>query len=1435
MLYKKTSLLLALIFWMAVGFGGAWWVNPSVAIAQAVAPIFSNVGTASTEQAPVAAAFESALQTGVAPDDSTVRIDGTRSMVAINRLLKQAYEKQFPGVAVKLDASTTEAALQKLQDGEVDLAAIARPLTAAEVAQGLKQIPISLDKIAIIVGRDNPFNGVLTVDQVAKIFRGEITDWAEVGGTPAPIRLIHRPAGSDTRWALSQYGISTPGSFVAGSNATQVEADDTAEVIKLLRRDGISYAIASQLSNQTKARLVKIGVIQETLPDDTIYPYAQARGYAYQDESLAIAAFLNYASGSTGQAAVAAGKLAEAKAIAAGGVAAAETAIASETARQSWLGWLWLFLPLIGLGLILQALVKGLRSLYPAAARSTPDAVATPLASDSALLASDSALPESQAQPVTGEDHASFLQAIAAAPETVPDVVTDAALETGSEAIAAAPEAPNTVPELRMADSSPNALYQQSLVLLEAGEFAAALPMLDELVAATPSFANAWASRGEALVGLGQTEEAQISFNCARDLDPTIVRPGYTVVPIAEPFAAAVSPVENLPAESTSGVLKAGSAIADVDSTEASTTDTEATITDIAEIEAALGIGSVSAADPSIDAVADLALSIEPLGQSVLPLEAAPVVIPALNQMSEGDSVATLRQSSALRQTILDNLSRYQGKTLETSSSHDLYMALAYGVRDRLFCLNTPDAFLVRSGSRIVGEFSAEYLPGPHLANNLLNLDLTAAVQQTLSELGTDLQTLVALDEEPGLGRGGLGRLMMCYLDSLATANVPAIGYGIRYEYGLFDQELRDGWQVETADEWLRNGNPWELERPDAAVSVLFGGHSEAYLDAQSQFRVRWVATETIRAIPYDTPIPGYQTDTVNLLRLWKAESAENLSQVLYPSDSEAYGRQIRLKQQFFFVSASLQDILRQHLAAGERLETLSDRFALQLNDTDPIIAIPELMRLLMDEHGLAWDDAWGMTQQTFAYTNHSLLPEALDAHHYALPLLHQYLPRHHEIILGINCRFLSQVRDRHPDDQILPQRLSIIDERGEKYVRMVNLACVGTHAVNGVSAQHTALLIQTLPELAAYFPDKFSNITNGITPRRFLALSNPRLAALISSKLGNGWLTNLTELVGLEPYATDAEFCNDWQQVKQLAKQDLANYIQAQTGIEVDPASLFDVQATEIHEYKRQALSALHLITLYNRIKANPQVQIVPRTVIVSGKAAPDYFLAKLTLKLITAIADTVNTDPDVRGRLKLVFLKDLTVRSSQLIFPAADLVEQIAPAGTDACATGSMMAALNGALLLGTPDGSNLELRDAVGAEQVFWFGLTADAIAATRQQGYQPSDIYASTGELQQAIATISSGTFSNQDGALFQPLVARLLDTDPSYLLADYAAYVAGQYQVAQTYRQRDRWTQMSILTTARMGQFSSDRAIQEYCQHAWSIPAGQVQWPVYQEA
>jgi starch phosphorylase len=804
--------------------------------------------------------------------------------------------------------------------------------------------------------------------------------------------------------------------------------------------------------------------------------------------------------------------------------------------------------------------------------------------------------------------------------------------------------------------------------------------------------------------------------------------------------------------------------------------------------------------------------------------------------------------ADAIAEALIDNLHYIQAKLPQHATRNDWYMALAYTVRDRMLdrYIKTVEAFTgAKNSAKAVAYLSAEFLTGPHLGNSLINLGIWQATEEAVAKIGQNLFDLLEQEEEPGLGNGGLGRLAACYMDSLATLNVPAIGYGIRYEFGIFDQAIRDGWQVELTDKWLRFGNPWEIVRSEISFEVKFGGRAEHYWDEQGRYRVRWLPEKVVKGVAYDTPVPGYQVPTTNLLRLWKAEAAESfdfeafnvgdyyaavdekvisetISKVLYPNDEPEVGKRLRLAQQYFFVSCSLQDMIRLHLLRDKKLDEFDSCWAAQLNDTHPSIAVAELMRLLVDEHLMDWDQAWAITQRTCGYTNHTLLSEALEK--WPLALFEKLLPRHLEIIYEINRRFLDELRPRYPGNDELLRRLSLIDEAGEKYVRMAHLASVGSHAINGVAALHTELLKQTvLRDFYAVAPEKFVNVTNGVTPRRWIVLSNPKLSVLITSKIGDRWISDLEEELGrIEPWAVDADFQKEWQAVKADNKRALAGFIKERTGIVVDPQSLFDIQVKRLHEYKRQHLNALYAITLYNQIKRSAGAAVTPRTVIFGGKAAPGYRMAKLIIKLINAVAEVVNHDPSVSEVLKVVFMPDFNVKNGQRVYPAADLSEQISTAGKEASGTGNMKFSMNGALTIGTLDGANVEIRDAVGHENFFLFGLTAEDVVKLKANGYNPHGIYQENPELREAIDLIDSGFFSNGDRELFRPLVESLLNRDDYMLLADYQAYVDCQQRVSEAYRDRKNWTRMSILNSARVGRFSSDRSIREYCRAIWNV-------------
>jgi glycogen phosphorylase len=814
-------------------------------------------------------------------------------------------------------------------------------------------------------------------------------------------------------------------------------------------------------------------------------------------------------------------------------------------------------------------------------------------------------------------------------------------------------------------------------------------------------------------------------------------------------------------------------------------------------------------------------------------------------ELSPAAGVRTGHSVADLKQSFLDNLFCGLGRVPGAATRNDAYTALALTVRDRVFKqgVRTMETYAAHD-TRAVAYLSAEFLPGPHLANKLLNLGLTEHARQAMAELGMNLDELIEQEEEPGLGNGGLGRLASCYLDSLASLEVPSVGYGIRYEFGIFDQVIKDGWQVEITDKWLRLGNPWEIARPEITHEVKFGGRSERWTDGQGRQRARWIPDTVVVGVAYDTPILGYRVGTCNHLRLWKAESvesfdfaafnhgdyyravedkmnSENITKVLYPNDEILQGKTLRLQQQFFFVSCSLQDMIRVHRVLKRPLDRFHEKWAVQLNDTHPAVAVAELMRLLVDEHAMDWDTAWNVTRNTFAYTNHTLLPEALEK--WPVGLFGRLLPRHLEIIYEINRHFIGDVRARFPGDEGRVARMSLIDESGERYVRMANLATVGSHRVNGVAQLHSDLLRKTvLRDFAEFWPEKFCNVTNGVTPRRFVAISNPPLARLITKRIGDGWLRDLDQLRQLEPLADDAAFQQQWREVKLTAKRGLAALIEERAGVKVNPESLYDIQAKRLHEYKRQHLNVLHILTLYLRLKRNPKTDLPARTFIFGAKAAPGYAMAKLIIKLINSVAGVVNGDPAVRDRLTVAFFPDYNVKNAQHVFPAADLSEQISTAGKEASGTGNMKFSLNGALTIGTLDGANVEIREEVGPENFFLFGLTADQVQELKARGYRPRDYYERNAELRGVLDFIASGALAGGDAALFRPLVDNLLGDDPFLVLADYQAYVECQAQVSALWRDPQAWTRKAILNVARMGKFSSDRSIRDYCEQVWKV-------------
>jgi len=802
-----------------------------------------------------------------------------------------------------------------------------------------------------------------------------------------------------------------------------------------------------------------------------------------------------------------------------------------------------------------------------------------------------------------------------------------------------------------------------------------------------------------------------------------------------------------------------------------------------------------------------------------------------------------------LRAVLVDRLTRSLGKHPDTATQRDIYDALSLAVREELAArwLATQRR-LSQAGVKRVCYLSVEYLLGRSLINGLSSLDgeLVQEAREALQDLGFDLEKVSREEVDPGLGNGGLGRLAACFVDSLATLQFPAVGYGIRYDYGIFTQAIdEDGRQREIASSWLTQRNPWEIPRDHARYVIRFGGRCVASNDATGRTRYRWVDTQNIWAVGFDQLIPGNRSLTVNHLRLWSGRAiapfnveafnagrhaeasseqveAKNVSRILYPDDTTPQGKELRFKQQYFFVSASLQDMLGQHLAEGRSLESLPDAIAIQLNDTHPALAIPELIRLLVDEHEMEWERAWDITRRVFSYTNHTLLPEALEV--WPVAFFERVLPRHLQIIYLINRALLDEVTARHPNDHERRSRVSLIEENHGRQVRMAHLAVVASHTVNGVAKLHSELMKRTIfADFAELYPDRFTNVTNGIAVRRWLKQSNPGLSALLTERLGHGWENDLEELERLRWAADDADFRDRFGAIKTENKARLADVIQRRIGVEADVDSLFDVQVKRMHEYTRQLLNLLYVVTRYNRIRANPGVDVVPRTVIFAGKAAPGYTMAKGIIKLINNVARVVNSDRSIAGKLRVVFLPDYDVSLAQRIMPAADLSEQISTAGMEASGTGNMKLSLNGALTIGTLDGANIEIREQVGAENIFIFGLTADEVAAQRRSGYSPSEIARANPELQQTLDMIDSGYFTPGNLADGKPIVDRLLsEGEPFFVLADFAAYAAAQDEVDALYVRPDEWRRKAVINTLSMGIFSSDRSIREYAQRIWRI-------------
>ncbi len=798
----------------------------------------------------------------------------------------------------------------------------------------------------------------------------------------------------------------------------------------------------------------------------------------------------------------------------------------------------------------------------------------------------------------------------------------------------------------------------------------------------------------------------------------------------------------------------------------------------------------------------------------------------------------------SLRQGFVDHVEFSRGKNFDSAGQWDRYNALALTLRDRLAnsWVKTARRYYQRDAKRAY-YLSAEYLLGRALGNNLINMGLWDQTREALRHLGVDLTQLLEMEPDAGLGNGGLGRLAACFLDSLATLDMPAVGYGIRYEFGIFSQEIVRGYQVERADEWLKFGNPWEVVRPDRIVPVRFYGHVEHGQHADGKSAAQWTGGKTVLGVPWDIPIAGFGAKTVNTLRLWQARASaefdfglfndgdyersvvekndsEVISKVLYPNDQNQAGKELRLKQEYFFVACSIADIMRRYLKTHKDFTQFPHKVAIQLNDTHPAIAIAELMRVLMDEKRLPWEQAWGITQKVFGYTNHTLLPEALEK--WPVSLFERLLPRHLEIIFEINTRHLRAVQIRWPHDEARLERMSLIGEGREKQVRMAYLAVVGSHSVNGVAELHTQLLKQdVLNDFAEMFPERFNNKTNGVTPRRWLLACNPRLARLITEAIGDGWATDLDRLRDLEKFADDPTFVSKFREVKKANKIDLANHLHEVMGATLDTSAIFDVQVKRLHEYKRQLLNALHIVHLWAKARNDPKSIIHPRAFLFGAKAAPGYRSAKMVIRLINGIAEVVNSESE-RSGLRVNFIPNYRVSLAERIIPAADVSEQISTAGMEASGTGNMKFAMNGALTIGTLDGANIEIRDLVGPENFFLFGQTADEVNKTKAAGYSGRQVYNSNPAVKEVIDLMSSGFFSPENNEQFRPLVDSLLNDDPYLVLADFDAYVRSQEEVARKYADPKAWWRSAIINVSRMGFFSSDRTIRAYAKDIWGI-------------
>lgn len=816
------------------------------------------------------------------------------------------------------------------------------------------------------------------------------------------------------------------------------------------------------------------------------------------------------------------------------------------------------------------------------------------------------------------------------------------------------------------------------------------------------------------------------------------------------------------------------------------------------------------------------------------------------NKKSSANTFYSAMTKEAIEHSFNYNLEYTMAKDSMFATKYDNFMALSFAIRDRLTerWINTQRSYHLNNDKRVY-YLSMEFLIGRLLGNNMLNLGLTTEADDAMKDLGVDLDELREQELDAGLGNGGLGRLAACFLDSMATLGIPAHGYGIRYDFGIFNQKIVNGQQVEYPDEWLKRGNPWEIVRPEYSVNVQFYGHTYKYQDKDGRIHVKWVETEDVQAMPYDMPVPGFKNDVVNTLRLWSARSTEefdfeyfnhgdydkavenkmiweNISKVLYPNDDVLQGQELRLKQEYFFTAASIADIIRRFKSENDDFKTLPEQVAIQLNDTHPAIGVPELLRILIDDEELEWDVAWDIIVRTFAYTNHTVMPEALEK--WDVELFSRLLPRHMELIYEINHRFLREVSNAYPGDNNRLARMSIIEEADRQKIRMANLAVVGSHSVNGVSELHSRLITEKIfKDFYEFSPEKFNNKTNGITQRRWVQKANTRLSKLISDTIGDKWIKDMYELKKLIPYADKAAFRKQWDEVKQANKQDFIDYVKQTTNIELNPKSIFNVQIKRIHEYKRQILLAFYILDQYLKIKHDPSAFVYPRTFIFGGKAAPGYHMAKQTIRFINAIASVVNNDKQVGDKIKVVFLENYRVSLAEKIFPASDLSEQISLAGTEASGTGCMKFMANGALTIGTLDGATIEMGKEVGRENIFFFGLKSDDVDSLRASGYRPMDYINRSATLTQIFDLMQKNFFSPVEGDIFKGLADNLMYKDPYMVCADFEDYCRVQDEVSQAYKNSQEWTKKSIINVACSGKFSSDRTIAEYAKDIWDVP------------